>query len=111
MWHKKFHITYVDGEVVHLTSAEWPEVRAEGVDRIDFGCVQRTGDSIYYLYQEQITDDGEIAWVCGSFGVYTDHATESVMRMNGECLGRIRRTMPDLKQNQIKLGWWRSGDN
>jgi hypothetical protein len=110
VWHKKFYITYVDGEVIHLTSAEWPDVRADGVDRIDFGCVQRTGDSIYYLYPEKITDSGEMAWVCGSFAVYQNTCEESIMRINGECLMRTRKSVPDLLHSQVKLGWWRRVD-
>ena len=35
MWHKKFYITYVDGEVIHLTTNEWESARPEGIERID----------------------------------------------------------------------------
>jgi hypothetical protein len=110
VWHKKFTIHFVDGESIESTTRDWGAIRADGVDHIDFGCVTKSGDSVYYLYPENITET-EIAWVVGSFAVYTDAAQESIMRQNGEVFGRMRRTMPDIKHQQLKLGWWRSGDH
>ena len=108
VWHKKLRITYVDGEVINCTTREWPEVRAEGVDYIDFkGSIQRSGDSVYYLYTEQITEEGEMAWVVGSFSVHDNECEEHIMRANNETLHRKRKNLPDICRDQLKLGWWR----
>jgi len=108
MWHKKLTITYVDGEVLELTTREWPEVRAEGIDYINFkGSIQRSGDSIYYLYPEQINEEGEMAWVVGSFSIYFTECEEHIMRANNETLFRKRKNMPDIQHKDVKLGWWR----
>ena len=106
MWHKKLTITYVDGEVIACTTREWPEIRADGIDFINFDSVQLAGESIYYLYPEQIKE-GEFAWVCGGFCLYDSIIEEYILRIEGERLNRKRRDLPDIQHNQLKLGWWR----
>jgi hypothetical protein len=115
MWQKKIKITYVDGEVIECTSFKWPTVRSEGVDRIDLGCTQLAGDSIYFLYRDTIltgSDSLEVedVWVAGAFSIFSDKAHECILRKDGGCIGRTIRAMPDLNRDDIKIGWWRKLD-
>ena len=113
MWQKKIKITYVDGEIIECTSFKWASVRAEGVDRVDLGCAQLAGDSIYYLYEDTIqtgSDSLELerVWVAGHFSIFTTTASEYILRKDGSCIGRIIKAMPDLQHTAIKVGWWRT---
>lgn len=105
-WPPRLLITYVDGTVdeggnVH----DWADARADGVSRIDIGRGQHAGSSFYWLYKEDI-GEGEIAWVSGGFSIHDIEAHEFIHRENGERLARKVRSIPDLKHDQVKLGWW-----
>jgi len=110
MWHQKLIVEYIDGEVIESSTKEWEKIRPEGINSINLkGRTHLSGDSIYFIYPDTILDN-EIVWMVGSFAVYMNTCTEFMIRQNGEVIGRERRSMPDLKHDQVKLGWWRKED-
>ena len=109
MWSLDVAIKYVDGRVLEFDASEWAHRCSHGVDHIQYPHFSQSGDSIYYLRPDRITFDGEMAWVAGSFSLFGDCCIEGVMRENGEVFCRERRAdLPDLRHEQIKLGWWRT---
>ena len=108
-WHRKLEIKYVDGELIRATTADWCNLRPDGIDYVDFFCIQRAGHSIYYLCEDNIKYDGEIAWVVGGMSLYEHNCEESIIRSTGEVMMRVVTSLPDLRHDQIKIGWWRRG--
>jgi hypothetical protein len=102
-------VHYVDGSRVTCPAEDWVHVRADGVDTVvvanPSGCTTFHGRSAYWLYPE-----GE-AWVAGaaSFGYDRHHVPEVLVHPDGVMETRRFEYVPDLKHEQVKLGWWWPG--
>lgn len=100
-------IRYVGGAEVAGPPEAWPRWRADGVDEIWVGNPLETsfsGHSLYWFYPE-----GD-SWVAGSGSLYPNGLPpEVIFGLDGRQESRPIDGMPDIRHDQVKLGWWRPG--
>lgn len=105
----KVTIEYVDGTVYRFDAGVWQSQRGHGVDTVvvanESGPSTFSGHSVYWLYRE-----GDV-WVAGqaSFAYSPVIPPEVLFLPDGTQDTRPIEYVPDLKHNQIKLGWWMPG--
>lgn len=108
MYELKLKIEYIDGTVFEGTASDWETCRGHGINHIIFDQYIFQADSLYYLYQEEISEDtGEMVWVFGTCSVFEGYVKEYLIRENSEKFNRKRREFPDIRNTQVKIGWWR----
>lgn len=106
------HVTarYVDGTVARFDAGVWDSQRGDGIDSIEIGNASGSsifqGHSAYWLYRENDT------WVGGqaSFGYNRVIPPEVLFLPDGGQTTRSIDYVPDLQHRQLKLGWWRKGE-
>lgn len=88
----------------------WPSLRADGVDRVVVtnrsGSSILQGHSVYWLYRE-----GDV-WVAGQASLHYDRwiPPEVLFLPGGTQDTRHIDYVPDLHHADVKLGWWRPGE-
>lgn len=100
-------IRYVDGYQKTFPASQWRYERPEGVDWVRVcnpKCDTIHTMSVYWLYKEG--DD----WVAGGGPIgYGKLSPEVILKPDGTQEARPIRFAPDLKLDQVKLGWWWPG--
>lgn len=105
-------IEYVDGRTIEATADKWPILPAEGVWSVTWSNKEgesliHSGHSLYWCYREHgrscyIVGEGTVANVYGML-----LPPETLLYLDGHQESRPVKFMPDLRHDQIKLGWWR----
>ena len=105
-------IKYTDGRIWNGSLATWADAPSEGIDTINAGGTQLSGDSIYYCQVQDVRaiagEPAKLAFVVGSYAPY--HKTrfqEVVFCSDGTAIARWCYFPPDLKISEVKLGWWK----
>lgn len=100
-------IVYTDETAEEGTVADWAALRADGVDTIEVAGHVFSGHAIYWLYFDKECEGG--TWVLGMGSTYASPPPpETLFRPAGKPVTtRNIVTMPDLRHQQVKLGWWK----
>lgn len=102
----RLRIVYTDESVAEGTVDDWPTLRADGIDTVRIGDRVFHGHAIYWLKFEPETDGG--SWVFGMASTYVSPPPPEVLfRLNGSVVERNIVTVPDLRHDEVKLGWWK----
>lgn len=101
-------VEYVDGSTQIAPLELWPDLRGDGVDSVTIstphGSRRAASHSLYWLYPEDST------WVTGEASVGYDPNPLTEVVFNEEWMAERKVDyLPDLKLEQIKLGWWVPG--
>jgi hypothetical protein len=103
----RVHIDYVDGTEAEEPASGWSRVRSDGVDKVTLKFPDGTqsiwqGRSLYWLYRE---DDH---WVIGmsTFTYSPKQVPEVLFWSDGRQELRKWENVPDLRHEDVKLGWW-----
>ncbi len=102
-------ILYEDESALNISATEWPVVRSDGVQEVRVSAngysVVFQAASFYWLYPE-----GEhFVAGCGSVRYDPNPLTEVLVFADGRQEERRVEFMPDLRHEQVKLGWWKHG--
>lgn len=102
-------VCYVDGTTQSGSIETWPNLRPDGVDRVELltatGTVVVSAASAYWLYREN--ENWIIGWA--SFRYDPNPLCEIIVASDGFQTERQREFAPDLYHQDIKLGWWWPG--
>lgn len=102
-------VEYVDGTVIEAPLADWPTLPADGVWSVTYSnkpgeFLRHAGHSVYWCYPE---GDRYVVGLGTVSNVYGTLPSEAVLFPDGHQEEREIKFMPDLRHDQIKLGWWR----
>lgn len=106
----RVRVRYVDGSEYAVAPDDWTTLPGAGVDVVYLLTAsgdRRSGShSLYWLYPE-----GD-SWVAGEGSVRYDPnpLVEVIVAPDGRMTERTIPYMPDLRLSQVKLGWWRPGE-
>lgn len=102
-------VTYEDGGELSVPADEWPRLRSDGVqDVVVSACgksVRFASQSLYWLYPE----GEDIVAGAGSVRYDPNPLVEIIVSPDGAQSERRVEFMPDMKHEQVKLGWWKRG--
>lgn len=98
-------VSYVDGQETRASLEDWPTMRADGIDSVTIVdgdlSVRYASASLYWCYPE-----GD-EWVSGCASVGYD--PNPIREVIGTSREREVKYLPDLRHDQVKLGWWWPG--
>ncbi len=97
-------LKYVNGRLITTPIENWKAQPTEGLDEVAIGYTNFTklsGQSIYWVYKENGF------WVMGGGPVgYGKLPPEILVGSSDQHIARSINFMPDLKLDDIKLGYW-----
>lgn len=104
----KIKIKYIDGEIIEAPAGKWHKLRPEGIDEITISNplpVTCKGHSLYWFYKEKDY------YALGCASPYQPVLTPEILFIGDKQTSRPIDCIPDLHLKDVKLGWWRPGED
>lgn len=101
----RVRIEYVDGTSTEGDAEDWPRLRSDGVDRVNVAGIWIAGHSLYWLRRE----DG--GYSAGAASFYPNPLFGVFISDEGVQTERDIEFVPDLRHDEVKLGWWWRGED